>query len=305
MFKAITIPQFGSSYGNDLNNALTNIDYNFKLIQNSDFLKGDRGESVFIKTIDVSSNKEILQMLKDGVTEQFGLNKPSNINNISVLDQFDVDNGANPGYISLIYENDELISSLPYIFKDKRFENTENESLFENETDWSGVLYYDSEKGKFVAIQEFPTLYYENGFKWKINGVKTGLDAKGPKGDKGENSSLFTVKVELAEEGRYRITHILVGYDGSSDVIDLSTYNSSAKEVCKQFGIIPKSSSHGGTIVIAIYESMGENETYIGPVYSLQDDMYVECGDNLVFSAASITSKEVEEICLDLWDIEK
>lgn len=296
--KPIKVPVLGAGTI-DIHNTFENIDKNFGMIMDSEYLKGCAGNSVILETVDLLDS-EYIDGLKEAVSSQWGQNQtPKDINGVSVLDMFKV-----PGKITLIYEVEDgkniLISSLPYIFKDLRFEEISAAKQLDEETDWSCAIYYKD--GQWVPVQEFPTLYYENGFKWKINGVKTGLDAQGPKGDPGQNGSLHVVLVEL-DGSYYKITHILdqnlqkeVPLDKPLD----NTYDTPIK-ICEYYGIKPKKGAQEASVVVAIAKNGNINESFIAPVFSLQDDMYVYCTENnMICEVSHISGSEMEKIFNDV-----
>lgn len=296
--KHITSPTFNAGFGNGVEEAIENINHNFTTIAhtNYEFLRGARGNSTFLKTISVNDNEEILNLLKTAISEQFGGIAPQLINNIDVMDWFN-----RPQKITLIYEKrgseEYLISSLPFIFKDLRFEQIGKAIDLDNETDWSCVLYWVEADNKFIAAQEFPTLYYENGFKWKINGVKTGLDAQGPKGDTGEGS-LHVVYVEL-DGSSYRITDILDPLTATT--VNIINGSETPKKICENYGIVGKTGSNEASVVVAILPG-DPNESYIAPVYTLQDEVYVYCTENnMICEVTPILSSEIEILCKSVW----
>ena len=258
--KKITSPSLTiSDYGENISQVFNNINENFRILGNRDFVKGEKGNSIYVKTIDVSNDIQLLNSLKSAVSKQYEY-EPSNINGYSVLSWFDssIHNNPGPGSITLIYENidgtDQLISSLPYIFKDLRFEYISeviDKKVYDDEVDYSCVIYYDFKSGEFVTVQNFPTIYYDKvlgDFSWKINGVATGLPAMGPKGDKGQNGVFKIVRVNknAIDKDVYQISHILnknawvdvtqgaiemEGESGTTVIID------NHADLCKNFGV--------------------------------------------------------------------
>lgn len=296
--KTIEAPQLSSSqYGKGIEEIMLNINSNFNAIRNGGFNKGEQGDSVKVVSVNLTEHPEIIDNIKNVLIEEFEKNNnvPKDINKVNVFDYF-----KEPGNMTFIYKDndDEPLSSLPYIFKDLRFEQMkfmENETMigtFEKEVDWSCVIYY--EDGKYKITQEFPTLYYDNGFKWKINGVKTGLYAQGPQGMKGESGNVKLVSVSLETGTSCRINYIYIG----DNPIDTSI-GGSHKEICEMYGI-----SEGST-VIALLLNGTEIESYVCSVYELNGDMMVECFDNsyggmsnLILSTVPISNSTIQK----LWD---
>lgn len=289
----IKVPQLGGTFGNEIERVFKNIDENFNLISESDFLKGARGNSVFLKTIDLSKDPTLIPSLKDAVKSQYTHLpvQPKKVNGVDVLNQFD----TKPGLITIIYETendiDYPISSLPYIFKDDRFNDTSAIQTLDDETDWSCVIYYDRELRQFVPAQEFPTLYYEDGFKWKINGIKTGLDAQGPKGPKGDSSSFKIVLAEHSAGSEYIITHII--HEGQ--LINVKTTSSSQIDACTNLGVAT------GTTVMAIITE-NSNATYASTTYEGGGYMKVYCSEmNRICEVKPIGTRTIEEMCSSAW----
>lgn len=102
-------------------------------------------------------------------------------------------------------ESPKPVGSLPYIFIDPRYRNTQmgdynnypsvDQTLIQSTMDISCVLYSEpSEDGyiTFKTADPFPQLYYNDGqFYWSINGQKTGIPASGVQGLPGKNSQFI------------------------------------------------------------------------------------------------------------------
>ena len=298
--KSISSPQLSSSkYGSDVNEVIKNIDENFKILSNRDFVKGDKGNSINTKTIEVILDSSIINGLKRAVKNQFGDNVPKQIDGIDVMDWFN-----DPGSITLIYETNNsgevLISSLPYVFKDKRFINlskASNVENYDNETDYSCVIYYNG--SEFIAVQEFPTLYFdkEQGcFCWKINGVETGLEAVGPKGEDGAPGTFKIVRAQkwdTNDENIYVVTHVM------HENLFVESFEGEAQvSICYSYGVKP------GISVMVLVEDGEENKTYISEVSAKKGEsvtynaITVMCSDkNIISTVEPMTNNEVEELC--------
>ena len=185
-------------YGVDLSGRLADINENFNKIFESDFLRGAPGRSIGISTWvfnNETKDTHIGQSLVDAIMSN-NLGQENNALKSSIV------GALMDKEIKVIYdEAGTIVSSLPFTFIDKRFYDgkTLDKSLA-NETDLSCVLVYEttSNSGGFVAAQTFPTLYWDAGldggnFCWKINGQKTGLPCKGPRGNDGSGGTLYTV----------------------------------------------------------------------------------------------------------------
>lgn len=304
--KNITTPLLTSAqYGKDVNDVFENINDNFKILGNKDFVKGDKGDSIITKTVEVSQFPDIKNALKNAVKKQYinDINQPKAINGVEVLSWFD-----NPGNITLIYENidgeDVLKSSMAYVFRDLRFSNIQEAFIkeYEGETDYSCIIYFN--QGEFEAIQEFPTIYYDNDnqlFSWKINGVKTGLEAQGPRGYAGRNGVFKIVFAEKdpVESDYYEITKIMVG----SELKEVANMQDQAN-ICKEYGVEPG-------IPVMVLRSVGNgnaavNYTYIGEVFeygatnTTDTILYVRCNEsNRVCQVEPI--RDIESILNKWW----
>lgn len=189
-------------YGQQLNDLVDNINNNFQRIIESDFLRGPAGESFGLTVVPVTADSdnngtEYADDIFAAVIEGLDENVYEGLDASSVYGKSD-----NPNNISLIYkiidDKNELISSLPFVYIDPRFSDLNNPNIdFENIEDCSCIVQVVD--GKFKAIKTFPTLYYDGNleqFCWKLNGVNTGLIARGPKGDTGNNGHIYIMEVK-------------------------------------------------------------------------------------------------------------
>lgn len=196
-----------------ISESLTNCDTNFKNIANAEYLRGATGESMFVQTVDLkkigstdlykSDDAESSMTYKDIYDEiKTAINPDSNTQS-----GWDGNFGDAPyDQIHLIYKIREdgkkiIVSSLPFIYHDPRYGTPEllkdmnNVDLY----DLSCTVYWQN--GGFVKVQNFPTIYYDGeDFKWKIHGVETGLEAQGPKGEKGLDGEMYIVSINKLDE---------------------------------------------------------------------------------------------------------
>ena len=224
VYKEIKTPLLNdATYGETIAKNFEIINDNFKRLSSIDFIKGAPGTSVFIEEIDLLEEVSWRDALKASIIAMEdklgGTNEIDDKNTrFSILDK-------NPGKLYMIYEqtpelNDKkYISSLPYVFLDGRFANkklTEKADQYAEEyskmVDYSCVLNFSTDSegiGKFVALQNFPTLYYDRdlGFCWNINGQETGISAQGPKGIDGDDGELFIVKAD--ENDNFKVVCVM------------------------------------------------------------------------------------------------
>lgn len=215
----ITVPALTSvEYGKNLNEQFDNINKNFNTLANYEYIKGQDGKSINVQNVKLSDNSAIKTLIENAITEYAGGSIPP-INGINIFD------GLENYIITIIYdipnqfEESTIVGSMPMIFYDPRFYSqklTDNQDLYINQVDLSGVICWDAENNSFKFVQTFPTLYFDDeivppSFCWKINGVETGLVANGPAGQSGSNSSIILcIREEKTIEDNkiYNITKI-------------------------------------------------------------------------------------------------
>lgn len=250
--KIIAPELIDSNYANSLEVVFNNINDNFIKLANREFVKGERGNTVEIKSIELYSNgsfTEIGQKLKTTIESLASDNEKSDIKNklgetIGLWDYFK----SSPEKIQMIYnfsDNETLdeskpVSSLYYIFLDGRYATKNiDESQYTNIKDLSciAVYGYDEEVQDYtfkILSNAFPTMYYEEGLGlcWKINGNFTGIPVKGLKGENGEDSRLYIVKCNTINSNETRIKgevsaiySIYDGYINIEDYDDISILN--------------------------------------------------------------------------------
>ena len=187
-----------ASIGTDINNRLEKIDNNFNVILQSNYLRGAKGDDVYMKPINLGS--ESLKIANAIV-------KDTRINSESILDYI---TGTAVGIFVEDwvdgYKSEKMVASLPYVYMDKRAYENLNDT--ENHLDLSCMVYYDmydKENDGWKTLKSIPSIYYneEKGtFCWQIQNQKTDLIAQGPAGSQGKNgSSLLLAKAnEVGED---------------------------------------------------------------------------------------------------------
>lgn len=188
-----------SDFGNDLNDRLENINDNFLKIVQTDFLKGNPGNSAGVKSCPIKDGQdtklglyyiddqnelteltpdELYDLLKkciQGTTEDSN-NSLTSIQRINSNDYYNWYDQLDGSEIQLIYETVEdknvIVSSLPYVFLDNRFkhldvmeDNDGSQRIpnIEKLVDQSCVVYYQKTGNNvgFQKVQTFPTIYYD------------------------------------------------------------------------------------------------------------------------------------------------
>lgn len=229
LIKKITTPNLNDiNYADSLNEAFNNINANFSILANHDFIKGDTGKSVKIKTdkvisyldkikecIEEGHNNDTLKTINvtvDNTNEKISLGLYDNITDnstIHMIYSLDIDND---GYSEI----ETPLSSLYYVFLDGRYSNKwlgkftpESYNNYIDIEDLSCIIVY--ENGAFKKLNNaFPTIYYEIGVGlcWKLNGNQTGIPVQGPAGKNGLNANLYIVKGNKANENKVNVTEI-------------------------------------------------------------------------------------------------
>ena len=221
----ITVPSLNDvNYATSLSEVFNNINDNFTLLANRDFVKGEQGGSVRIveyKLYDEEEEKftEFGNLLKNAIINLHRSRTNSNTDTIpnitdknnNILTVWDNLNAA-PGSLQMICNIESIdgvnfsykpISSLYYVFLDGRFANNKlnniEDAQFNSITDLSCVLIYNAENNNFDVVDHaFPTIYFEKevGLCWNLNGNATGLPVQGPKGKDGKDAKLYIVKCD-------------------------------------------------------------------------------------------------------------
>lgn len=246
--KPITAPSLNSAeYGSQLRGVFENIDANFRLLGNADFIKGETGNSAKIKRepffdIDDAGNKKLsnfgIALLKaidpygqyerDDATSKYVF-LPSNsgiyspVNGVTWYSNFFSDD-LTDNYLYVVYGEDgnsgveTPYTSLYYIFLDGRFASNVSfmspDNVYDDIEDLSCIAIYNCVDNleRFDLLKNaFPTMYYEDGIGlcWKVNGSNTGMPVRGIPGKDGQNSTLHIVKGEsVGQNDEYKITHI-------------------------------------------------------------------------------------------------
>lgn len=219
-----------SDFGNDLNDRLENINDNFLKIVQTDFLKGNPGNSAGVKSCPITNNagpeqnislglyktindqneltsNDLYNLLKNCI-QGTATDYDNSLNGIRITgsnDYYNWHDQLNGSEIQLIYETIEdknvIVSSLPYVFLDNRFKHLdmmESNQNIENLVDQSCVVYYQKtgNDAGFQKVRTFPTIYYdknidEGNFCWMINNSRSGIPCKGPKGMDGHDGRLY------------------------------------------------------------------------------------------------------------------
>lgn len=306
------------SFGSSLKDVVDNINANFEILGNHDFVKGDKGDSIIIQRIELSDpeNTHILGGIKQAIINKAGEYSPKPINGIQWDKWFNGgdNNESYPGQLMLIcqvvkkHEQETVIpiKSLPYIYKDLRFETVaQSDEQYSTEKDLSTVIYYSPVSGQegkfdpenFQLLDVFPKIYYDESIgdvAWVVNNSRTGVRARGPMGPAGKSGEHNVVIVGNARDGNlYAITHVFANgrlreYENVDSLITLGINNDDT--------------------VFAIYnpfDSAGRelNKLYLGKIIfpatgSEDTQVCVHCSsENLVQAVNPIPEDDIKDIC--------
>ena len=197
----------------DFDGVFNNINENFKALSNYDFIRG-RDAKVNYET---SKAYEYQQEIEQALSSHWGIIFKDQSGKIIKLKSWH--SNLKSDEITVIKnENDEIVSSLPYIYKDPRFIDIDSSFDYQDTTELSCVIVFSD--GKWQAISSFPTLYYNSKLGelcWKYFGNNTNIPAAGPKGKDGKDAKLYIGKcIDLDEKtGQAKLTEILSPIDGT------------------------------------------------------------------------------------------
>lgn len=262
----LTVPNLNEAgYAAQLSKTFTDINSNFVKLANRDFIKGENGDSVKIKEVDLIDEKLKAENpnftnIKD-ICTGFGRMLIETIESLVTEDELStitLENGTelkwtdyfynNPGKLQVIYDStavttdeDVAYSSLHYTFLDGRYVNNEigkiSSKEYEALKDVSCIAVYDKNinegNGGFNIISNaFPTIYYEEGIGlcWKVNGANTGIPVQGIPGRDGINSAVHVVQATISNDNESlssgAVTHLFESFQGFKELsADIDIYD--------------------------------------------------------------------------------
>lgn len=215
-------------YGMDLNNRLGIIDDNFKLLVNGSFLKGDKGDGIYVGSVSITN--ELSEYYLNGDLVNLWLKISEAIHKDHLTDFNSEWNTALEGmtiqvlYTEVMGENGiekHIQSIFPFTYMDPRFVNMEyaSEESHGNLIDHSctvamkSVPTEDVVVNEFVSYQNTPTIFWNSDIKnfcWKINGNQTDILCQGPAGKNGDSGSTYIAYVNSTETPLYVGSDIMV-----------------------------------------------------------------------------------------------
>ena len=231
ILKPIAAPELTTpEYGQAVNTQFMNIKDNFEKLANRDFVKGESGQNLELIKIPIGipnpdDNVLIINIedIKSAIKTLFGL-APGD-DRLKSVGNHDWDEGLKGGKFVHAYrimdgEVYKYAFSEPIIFRDMRWVEIDDNNIndYAGIIDTSCVIYidtddspYEFENIKFKAVASAPSLYYEDGdFKWRINGEKSGILARGPEGSHGTPGKTYILKAHRNDNntGECIVTHI-------------------------------------------------------------------------------------------------
>ena len=288
--KRIQAPTLGSSYGANIESTFANINSNFGVVGNQDFVKGDKGTSVAIFNTSWSSLLDSEGSEYSSGNNQFNLPDQSQDikDSLNFGDELDVntfvENLSKYSAENIIICFDEtqagaaeceLTYVFPIVAMDERFYNTSDSNYPSNLsglTDMSCVL--SCQGGTWSAVQAFPTLYYDGiQLKWKINGQNTEIDARGIQGANGRPAVTWVGKCTYSSSNNMQtITHFLI------------------ENAWKSVNQLPSGSNpQTGDLIYVLPDASGDNRYWISSLY-IDSGVYKACCNSGDFRTASINN---------------
>ena len=238
-----------------LNEVFEKINDNFKKIASAPIYRGQKGESVKIKPVELMTpNKQVFtgegrKIVEaifddvdltswDGTTNRLGVLLPDKyraITNVNVYDYF----SKNPSILMFQLDDVEGTNLSPaqlYMFQDLRVSVVNDADGIGGFKDASCFVSFewdsDGETYKYIKASEFPTICWSKGvgdFVWSINGQVTNIIAKGLKGlDASFTLPLFLVEDVGGDEHAWIVTHVYdtsaSGWKSVEDIVDMGIY---------------------------------------------------------------------------------
>lgn len=207
MLETISAPSLSSSnYGRYIENVFANIDKNFKVVANHDFIKGENGDAIEIEYVKLNkgeTGKQLYEALKSVLFEE----NPCLVSSHS-WDE-DITNYEVPlVVISNIGKKEYIGSATPILFIDYRFSSNVLESVAQDSyidvTNLSCIINFKFVDNEWVCEidNSFPRIQYNTDkkyFEWLLNNNGTTICATGIKGDKGDKLTMHFQDVDINE----------------------------------------------------------------------------------------------------------
>lgn len=205
MLETISAPSLSSSnYGNDIEDVFANIDKNFKVVANHDFIKGENGDTIeveYVKLNDGETGKQLYEALKSALFVETPIS-------IGLYNwDTDITNYEVPlVVISNIGKKEYIGSANPLLFIDYRFSSNVLKSVAQDSyidvTNLSCIINFKFVNNEWVCEidNSFPRIQYnadKKYFEWLLNNNGTTICATGIKGDKGDKLTMHFKDVDI------------------------------------------------------------------------------------------------------------
>lgn len=239
IIKPIVAPELETSnYGESINDQFVNIDNNFKLIANRDFVKGDSGKSLYIENIKITKDGEgiegkLYEALKTAIEDRFSSNGA-----LRDVGDYHWDDAVKFGELNtpiIASENkttgvvEYICAASPVMLFDNRFNENAIENVdfseYEDVVDVTSILNFKKDGENWVCELNlsYPRLQYKDGsFHWVINNVNTIVKSTGIKGDPGESANIWIVQTPVLPDAYsdtpINITKYFVGNEWIDEV---------------------------------------------------------------------------------------
>lgn len=205
MLETISAPGLSNSnYGKDIEDVFSNIDKNFKVVANHDFIKGENGDTIeveYVKLNEGETGKQLYEALKRVLFEE----SPCLVSSHS-WDE-DITNYEVPlVVISNIGKKEYIGSATPILFIDYRFSSNVLASVSQDSyidvTNLSCIVNFKYSNNEWVCEidKSFPRIQYNSDkkyFEWILNNKGTTICATGIKGDKGDKLIMHFKDVDI------------------------------------------------------------------------------------------------------------
>ena len=302
--KNISAPTLSSgNYGRGVQEQFSNIDKNFKILGNYDFVKGENGAGynfdLVTLTSDLPGEEPNIEWSDSWVNYKIKTTILTKINNESDEEKLKCLSTLEGQQVMVYYlsnETPQYVGIQPFPFYDGRL--LKLQTLEENEsfTDCSGVVCTDLENDEvvFKLFAGFPTIYYDQSvgsFCWLIGGQESGLPAQGPRGAEGPNGYSLIVKCDNTEydhstyPNKYKITNIYItnleaaGSEGLVPVGD----DTEAQKILNELDA--ESSDRTAVAFVLVPET---NQVYISPILTIYE------GDTVIGLVTKTNTTKVE-----------
>ena len=205
MLETISAPGLSSSnYGKDIEDVFSNIDKNFKVVANHDFIKGENGDTIEVEYVKLNDGVVGVQ-LYDALKSALFVEPPKSVGLYNW--DYDINNYVVPLVKIVNINKEEYIGSTnPLLFIDYRFSSNVLASVSQDSyidvTNLSCIINFKYSNNEWVCEidKSFPRIQYNSDkkyFEWLLNNNGTTISATGIKGDKGDKLTMHFKDVDI------------------------------------------------------------------------------------------------------------